>query len=70
MRNSGLIFKISDTICFYIVNHVKILLHIYDTFYGVVMYHIVNLYVNYVILNLQEITVFKKVFLHSAAMTW
>ena len=70
MRNSGPIKKNSDTISSYIVDHMEVLLHIYDTFYDAVMYHIVNLYVNYLILNLWEVTIFKMVFLHSAAVSW
>ena len=54
----------------YIVYHVKVCWHIYNTFYGAVMYHIVNLYVNYLILNLWEITIFKMAFLRSAAVSW
>ena len=41
-----------DTICSYIIDDVMGELHVYDTFYGAVMYHILNLYVNCVILNL------------------
>ena len=68
--NSGPIKTFWDTICYYITDHLKVDLHVYDTFYGSVTYHVLNLYVNCLELNLQEITNFKMVLLHSARVSW
>ena len=46
MRNGGPIKTNWYTICSYIIDHVKVLLHVCNTSYGVIMYHILNLYVN------------------------
>ena len=70
IRNSGRLKTNSDTICSYTIDHMKVLLHVYNTFYGAVTYYVVNLHVNNLILNLWEKTIFKMAFLHSVAVSW
>ena len=38
-------FKILGHLCSYIVDHMKVVLYVYNTFYCAIMYHILQLHV-------------------------
>ena len=44
MRDDGPTLKFWDAICSYIADHIKVVLHVYNTFYCAVTYHILQLH--------------------------
>ena len=43
MRDSGTALTFLDTICSYVIDHIKVVLHVNDTFYCAVTYHVLEL---------------------------